>query len=75
MPEMKRYNLKDFKEICHKCEMAYYGDYIALDCSYCLIPKICGLNNKYVAVLQTAHQYLEDKNKLQSFLKEYFEGE
>lgn len=75
MPNIKYYTLEEFKDICSKCKTAYYGDYMALDCKYCLVPKVCSLNTEYALTLKKAYQFLDDKDKLQSFFKKYFEGE
>lgn len=35
-----QYALDDFQDICHKCQHAYWGDFISQDCDHCILPCI-----------------------------------
>lgn len=54
------FSLDDFKDVCGKCQRSYYGDWQAVDCSYCKLPVII---DAYLALVKMN----EEQDKLIEF--------
>lgn len=50
------YTWEDFNDICEKCQMSQYGDFMYVDCGNCNLVRIVDLCSTYA-------RHMEDFNK------------